>query len=249
MSTEALAVRAGGAELYVRTRGHGRPLLLLHGLGGGIDGWSGLDEHLAGHQTIEVDPPGIGRSPVSLRTTSIPAMAELCVGVLDELDHRRVDVLGYSWGGLVAQQLAAAHPGRVRRLCLVSTSCGVNAVPGSPLAVWTTAVRQCAVALWATVGDPRGEGLRRGPTFPGLIAQLCAVSSWSTSGALDRIEHPSLVVTGDRDELVPPANSRRLAGALTRSRLEVIGGAGHDLLNTHARQVGAVISDFLDEGD
>ena len=121
----------GGVEMFVRQRGAGRPLLLINGLGASVELLATLDERLASvAHTIAVELPGAGRSPTPRRPLSIAAMAKLLTELLDELGHEQVDVLGFSLGGIVAQQLAHDAPQRVRRLALASTACGWGSVPG-----------------------------------------------------------------------------------------------------------------------
>src|SRR2546422_4033096 len=88
-----------------------------------------LEERLAaGARTITFELPGSGRSPTPRRPLSIAALAKLCVALLDELGHEEADVLGFSLGGIVAQQLAHDAPERVRRLALAGTACGWGSV-------------------------------------------------------------------------------------------------------------------------
>ena len=77
------------------------------------------------------DAPGAGGSPTPRRPLRMPDLARLAVSLLDELGVGRADVLGYSWGGVVAQQLARDAPERVRRLVLVSTTPGLGGTPPS----------------------------------------------------------------------------------------------------------------------
>src|SRR5437867_2976904 len=118
-------VSADGVELFVRERGHGRPLLLLNGLGGTVELLEALEERLATvAHTIAVELPGSGRSPTPRRPLSIAALAKLLGDLLDELGHEQADVVGFSLGGTVAQQFAHDAPGRVHRLALASTARG-----------------------------------------------------------------------------------------------------------------------------
>jgi Predicted hydrolases or acyltransferases (alpha/beta hydrolase superfamily) len=119
--------------VFVRQRGEGRPLLLINGLGASADLLVTLEERLAAvAHTIAIELPGAGRSPTPRRPLSISAMAKLLTDLLDELGHEQADVLGFSLGGIVAQQLAHDAPDRVRRLALASTACGWGSLPERP---------------------------------------------------------------------------------------------------------------------
>jgi len=88
-----------------------------------------IDPHI---EVIRFDVPGVGGSPAITLPVGFPQLALLVARMLDQLGYRRVDVLGFSWGGALAQQLAVQHGCRVRRLVLVSTGTGTLMVPGRP---------------------------------------------------------------------------------------------------------------------
>ena len=129
--------RVDGHLLRVSMRGEGRPLLLVMGLGGNIEMWRPLEDALVQHgiQTIAYDAPGTGESPPRLVPLRVPGLARQAAHLLDVLGIPEADVLGVSFGGAVAQQLALDNPHRVRRLVLASTSVGLGGVPGHPLAL------------------------------------------------------------------------------------------------------------------
>ena len=92
--------------------------------------------HLPGYQLIAFDPPGVGRSGMPLLPMTMMGLASVGAAVLDELGIESAHVLGTSFGGAVAQQMAFSQPRRVRRLVLVSTSFGGMSWPGNPMAYW-----------------------------------------------------------------------------------------------------------------
>lgn len=231
-ASELLSI--GAIRVAVHATGGGRPLLLLPGLGTDLDGWSPLLAELDGQAVLAFDPPGVGASPPWATTGSIPAMASLTEQILDELGHDEVDVLGFSWGGLVAQQLAVSAPDRVRRLCLVSTSFGIGSVPASPLAFAATALEHTARGLRLGLDDATG-----------LAAQWFAACSWSTLPTVCLIAQPTLVIAGTTDRLVPPANSRLLARLIRNSQLVLLPDIGHDLPTRAAPVLAGEVAEFL----
>src|SRR5262245_26552811 len=115
-------VRANGIDLFYQVRGHGDPLLLIAGFGCDHTIWSLVVPALAAHhRVIAFDNRGVGRSSGPDTVTGIPQMAEDAAGLLGALGLDRVHVAGHSMGGMIAQELALAHPERVRTLTLLSS--------------------------------------------------------------------------------------------------------------------------------
>src|SRR5215469_9763127 len=117
-------VRVLGQRLVVDVRrgdGTRTPLLLMNGIGANLELLQPLVDALdPAIEVIRFDVPGVGGSPTPLIPLRFPAMAWLVGRMLDTLGYGRVDVLGISWGGALAQQFAVQHPRRCRRLVLVS---------------------------------------------------------------------------------------------------------------------------------
>src|SRR4051794_34545288 len=100
-------VSAGGLKLFVREQGTGHPLLMINGIGGNTEMWGPAERILAeGSHTIVLDCPGTGRSRTPLFPLPMPALSQVVVATLDALGHERVDVMGFSFGGALAQQVA-----------------------------------------------------------------------------------------------------------------------------------------------
>ena len=171
-------------------------------------------------------------------------MAKVLTNLLDDLGHEQADVLGFSLGGIVAQQLAHDAPDRVRRLALASTACGWGSLPGTTeaLALISMPIRYHSRSLYerttplASPADrdllQRVPGLaearlRHPPSLLGYTYQLTAGAFWSSLPWLSSVRAPTLVLTGDGDRLIQPANGLQLACLLPESRLHVLTGEGH----------------------
>jgi poly(3-hydroxyoctanoate) depolymerase len=179
--------------------------------------------------------------------------------------HDRVDVLGLSWGGALAQELARRHPGRIRRLVLVATTPGWVSVPGRPTAVsillsparyYSPAyLRRVAPTLYGGCIRHHLDVLERHahlrstrpPSQRGYLYQLSALRRWSSLPWLHTLPQPTLVLAGDDDPIVPVLNARLMASRLARGRLEVIHAGGHLFLFTHPEETAATITGFLEE--
>ena len=105
---EQLSIR--GLRIHAQIRGEGEPLLLYSGIWGEMGLWEQLLPHLDGFRTIAFDPPGIGRSQRSAFPLTMWALAHLGTAVLDEFGIQSAHVLGVSFGGAVAQQMAFCLP-------------------------------------------------------------------------------------------------------------------------------------------
>lgn len=224
-----------GLQVRVRVEGDADPLLLLNGLTRPLESWDPFIEELRGRTVVRFDAPGVGGSQTPIMPLSIPTLAALAAAILDELGLDTVDVLGFSHGGAIAQQLAAQVEARVRRLVLVSTSCGVGATPGRrhmPRGPRT----QSEASSWAR------------PDAVGTLWHSLAISTWSSIPFLGAIRAPTLVVCGARDRLVPPANSTLLARRIPGAELVML-PAGHDLQRPGpARALADAVKPFLAVG-
>lgn len=223
---QVLEVR--GLRVAVSVAGRGDPLLVINGMTRPLASWEPLTRLLPGRTVVSFDAPGVGASPTPVLPLSIPALAALAAAVLDALGLADADVLGFSHGGAVAQQLALDLPARVRRLVLAATSCGVGATPGS------AGLRGLAPAEpW-----PR-------PDAVGLLWHSLAFSNWSSIPFLGAITAPTLVVAGTYDRVVPPVNARVLAGRIPGATLVLL-PAGHDLQRPGpARALAGSLQQFL----
>lgn len=228
--------------------GDGVPLLLITGLGGNTEMWSPFRSRLGTRRVIGFDAPGTGRSTTPMQPVTVESMADLVVAVLDHRGIGSADVIGFSYGGFVAQQLAYAHPARIRKLVLAGTTCGLGGVLGSmgamvalstPLRFYSPSYfdRTAAAAYGGETGRNAGERRRmmaprqrHPPSAYGYAMQVMACTGWSSLPWLARIPHQTLVINGDDDPLVPVANSRMLASRIPNATLEIVPGAGHLLL-------------------
>jgi pimeloyl-ACP methyl ester carboxylesterase len=257
-------VKLGGTSVLVRELGAGPPILLINGIGGHTGTWGVLEQTLAGFRVLSFDAPGTGQSPDRCGITSVGELARLAVAVLDHFRVGQADVLGYSMGGIVLQQLCADFPGRVRRAAVVASTPGVGAVYGSPLAMLnvSTPLRYLTDDLYRrTIGALAGGRartdrtwvaehsavrLRYRPSMRGYGKQAVALATWSGLPLLPHIHHPVLVVTGDDDPLTPVANSMMIAHLVPDARLLVIPDEGHLMLLDDRSTAHAPIRQFFE---
>jgi pimeloyl-ACP methyl ester carboxylesterase len=254
-----------GHQIHVTdTGGDGDPLLLLTGLGGNTDMWAPFRSQITSRRTICFDAPGTGRSSTPSQTVSVALMAELVTAVLDDRGLASADVVGFSYGGFVAQQLAFTYPDRVRRLVLAGTTCGFGGVLGSlgamvalstPLRFYSPSYfdRTAAGAYGGQTGrDAAARRLamvlrhRHPPSAYGYALHVIACMGWSSLPFLTGIPHETLVISGDDDPLVPVANAEILARFIPNATLEIVKQAGHLFLWDQPQHAAERIGRFFD---
>jgi 3-oxoadipate enol-lactonase len=240
----------GTAKLYWESSGEGPPVLLIAGQGMTADGWWMTIPVLSRRfRVIAFDNRDTGRSGRVAVPYSVAQMADDAVAVLASAGEERAHVYGISLGSLVAQEVALRHPDRVSALVLGASSAGGFAAykPSPSSFAQTFLVRAGTMgpeeAEWAAVPYTYSERTRRLhaerigtdiahrvnslPEPLGYIHQAVAVA---THDAYDRLNHlavPTLVVHGERDVFIPPANAVVLAERIPGSQLELWPDAGH----------------------
>jgi poly(3-hydroxyalkanoate) depolymerase len=252
-------------DLRVRIRpgaGGTTPLVLCCGIGVGFDGLQPfVDAVDPAIEVVRFDVPGVGGSPPGPIPYGFPGNAFLAVKMLRRLGYSRADVLGVSWGGGLAQQMAFQSPRFVRRLVLVSTGTGSIMVPGRPrvLAKMATNRRFNDPGYAASIiGDIYGGSAR---TDPGRVLrllgddmrpasrigyghQLLAGAGWTSLPGLPFVRQPTLILAGDDDPIVPAINARIMHRLIPHSTLHIYHG-GHVALVTDTEQVTPLVNAFL----
>jgi pimeloyl-[acyl-carrier protein] methyl ester esterase len=261
-----------GGALYHEVSGRGPDVVLLHGWSLNLGVWESLARELAARfRVIAIDLPGHGRSDWDPRTSTPAAQAWRVHETLAALTGRYA-LLGWSLGGQVALDLAAAMPAEIVRLVLVATTPKFVAAPGwrcgTPrqlLARLThrlhtegeRAVRDF-LALQVRGSAPRTAEralakLRDAVLVHGaahldaLVSGLARLRDGDLRGALPQVRVPALVISGQRDRIIRPSAVRALAAALPNARYLEIGGAAHVPFLSHPGQFARQLTGFLCE--
>ncbi len=270
-TTEIRSVTVGGQLLRVAIRpGQNEagspprvPLLLINGIGASLELLEPFVSELdPAVEVIRFDPPGVGGSPLPSRPYRFGGLCRLIAAMLTELGHDRVDVLGISWGGGVAQHFAASQRARCRRLVLVATATGTPMVPARPsvLVHLVTPRRYLDPGyLGRVAGDLYGglaridsaeivaamrNGGRRSGMSRGYLYQLIAGAGWTSLPFLPWLRQPTLILAGDDDPIIPLVNARLMHRLIRDSRLHVYHG-GHLALVTQAAELAPMVDGFL----
>jgi pimeloyl-ACP methyl ester carboxylesterase len=272
-----LAIRgAHGIDYRYRdTGGHPdrAPLVLLQHFRGNLDYWDTalIDALAASRRVITFDNAGVGGSTGTPADT-VEEMASGAIDFLSATGLSRVDMLGFSIGSFVAQEIALRRPALVRRLVLASSAPKgapgmhgwapevIGAVgkpetgPDEYLGVFFTGSAESQQAGKETLG--RIFGIRTADRdemadWATREAQYDAVCSWGIPdhGALERlaaIEMPVFVANGDSDPMILPRYSYLLAGLIPQARLKIYPDAAHGFLFQHQGEFAADVTEFLD---
>ena len=245
----------------IRRGDRARPaLLLFNGIGASIELAEPFIEALQGPEVIIFDVPGVGGSPAPRFPYRPWTLTQLSAQLLDQLGYQQVDVLGVSWGGVLAQQFAFQKAARCRRLVLAATSPGSLMVPGKLtvlLKMATPRRYKDPDYLKRIAGDIYGGELRYSPELVrrhlshvswssdyGYYLQLIAGLGWSSLPWLSLLAQPTLVIAGTDDPIVPVVNGRILAKLIPDARLVTIDD-GHLFLVTRPENSADIIANFL----
>ena len=245
-------------------RGNGDPLLLIHGLGYARWGWEPVVDGLEQHQTVVLfDNRGIGESDAPPGPYTVTGLAADAVDVLDAAGLERAHVLGTSLGGMVALQLALDYPQRVDKLVLACTTAGGPAsapmpeptvrlmaeAPGLPPEV---ALRRFVENAFgskpdvAVVDRIMEHRLATAQPQAAWVAQAAAGAGFDVWDRVGEIGAPTLVLTGDADNVVDPRNSKLLAERIPNARIEVFSDAGHLFFWEQPQRFVDVVTEFLE---
>lgn len=261
-----------GFSIYYETYGDDdrTPLVLIMGMGGTCQGWTvtTVPELSKQRRVIIFDNRGAGRSEDPGTPFTTADMAEDTLALLDELEIERAHVLGGFLGGMVAQELAIAHPERVACLILHGTWAKADAKRRAIIELWKEMIENGVPAetrirnrLAWTLGDSTFETdvidrmwhfyLRDDAPMEEKVftRQAEAAIAHDTSDRLDRIQAPTLVVCGEEDILTPSKLHRPLAVGIANSRFVEMPGAGHLVAAEVAARFNGLILRFLEEHD
>ncbi|MCX6699427.1 MAG: alpha/beta hydrolase [Methanomicrobiales archaeon] len=258
--------RVDDINIAYKETGQGTPLLLITGYGATMDLWPpGVLANLSSnHRVIIFDNRGMGNTTASNKTFSIPLFADDAAGLLDALNTSKADILGWSMGADVAQELVLRHPGKVNRLILYAGSPGGNeSVPTSPAVIekltnTSGSAREQGVRLFSLLfpaswlrahHDSRAYFPIPTETSPpeSYVRQADAMASWNgTFSRLPDIRSPTLVLTGTEDVISVPANAFVIGGRIPVSWVIQVPGGGHGMMYQFPEEFGRVVTFFLD---
>lgn len=263
---KAMTVTIDDIDVAYKDFGQGTPLLLITGYGATMDLWPPgvLATLSSNHRVIVFDNRGMGNTTTSDKPFSIPLFADDAAGLLDALNISNADVLGWSMGADVAQELALRHPGKVGRLILYGGSTGGSeSIPASPAVVeqltnTSGSARERGERLFSVLfpaswlsahPDPRAYFPVPVETAPpeSYTRQADAIASWNgTFSRLPGIRAPTLVLAGTEDVISVPANAFVIGGRIPGAWVIQVPGGGHGMMYQFPGQFSRTVTFFLD---
>lgn len=271
VSLDVQETHAAGTTFAWAELGSGPPLLLLNGTASPMSEWD--PAFLAGlarsNRVIVFDYPGLGDSGPAPATWTFPRASDWIAQFASQVAPREpVNVLGWSMGGFIAQQLTIRHPSQVRALVLAATNPGGSRAVLGPTWVQEIDSSSSSDADYLRTNYPP-SGIAAGRRFlqrlsdaydtdaypltetPGatLEAMVAAEDPWLRSDAnlrqLPSITAPTLVIDGSRDLITPKANSLVIASRIPGARMLLFPAAGHSFIFQAPEEVTAAVNRFL----
>jgi pimeloyl-ACP methyl ester carboxylesterase len=270
-AANAVVRAADGIDYAYRETGTGDPLVLLQHFRGNLDNWDPalVDALAAERRVIAFDNAGVGGSSGKTPST-VPEMARDALAFLDALGIGRADVLGFSLGSFVAQEIALIRPDAVRRLVLASAApqgaAGMHGWapevigsvgkpetgPADYLGVFFTASDDSRKSGQEALGRmyARTEDRDQATTWATRQAQYDAICAWGVPdhGRLERVAGitvPVLVANGDSDPMILPRYTHLLGGLVPDARVSIYPDAAHGFLFQHHAAFAADVLAFL----
>lgn len=233
--------------MHWTSTGSGYPIVLVHGLGGDLGFWGPeIEEWSAQFRVVAIDLRGSGATPGAGRAFAIAELADDVLAVLDGAGIDRAHLVGFSTGGMVAQEFALRHPRRVNRLVLVSTGARLHrqtelfldAVLAAFEVHRSATLTYDLLAPWLYsaefIEDPNNTAYfassaeeERKQSVEDWGALYRAVRDFDLRGQVAGIAAPTLVISGEVDALIPVSDLKAIASAVPGARLVIFVGSGH----------------------
>jgi pimeloyl-ACP methyl ester carboxylesterase len=249
----------GSGEINLFRQGTGRPTVVLHAAGG-AGAWNPYLEQLSQHfDVIAPDHPGFGLSDELPEVATMSQLVEHYVALLDTLGLDRFDLVGASFGGWLAAEIASTIPDRIDRLVLMAPA-GLH-LPEAPPAnlpamsqeeliralFWNGAIADAALSAPPTP-EAAAQGARDGAAFGRFAASgPVLLHNEELPPRLSAITAPTLVITAEVDNIIPRAHSEAYAAAIAGAELRVLTEIGHALYQEKPDVVADEVIDFLSQ--
>ena len=260
-------VHVDGIDIAYKTFGKGDPIILINGYSFAMDSWDPvlLRKLAANHTVIIFDNRGIGNTTSGdEKVYSIGLFAHDIAGLLEALNISKADVLGWSMGGAVAQELAINYPDRVGKLIVYASFCGpvesvrasqevLNALTNETGTAEDRIERFLPLIFSEKWRNENPNYLESIPKTTETISnqtlshQLQAIVNWAgICNKLTNITQPTLVIVGTKDIATPPVNSLQIMEQIPGAWLVQVKEGGHGLMYQYPEQFSKIVEVFLE---
>lgn len=264
-SIETKKIPVGDIVVAYKMFGNGSPILLINGFSAPLDFWDPtlIGKLASNHTVIIFDNRGIGNTTSGSKQFSIQQFADDTSRLMEALEIKKADIMGWSMGGMIAQEVALSNPENVGKLIIYASTCGTNqSIAPSPE----------VVDIFSNQSGNMMEMLQRflpllfpdqwrnsNPNFiqelpkssevastETLKLQTEAITNWTgTCDRLGSIHQPTMVLVGTDDILTVPANSIIMAEKIPGSWLVQIKGGGHAMMMQYPEKFFNIVDTFL----
>jgi len=260
------SVKVKDAEICYQVMGKGDPLVMIMGLTANMNWWEPdlVNSLSKDYRLLIFDNRGAGRTVAPAGEFTIKQFAEDTAGLMESVGMEHAHVVGLSMGGMIAQELVLNYPEKVDRLVLCATYCG-----GKETVYADREVLKKLLDLSGTLEDKFNRTLsmmfppdwlasnegacklffdryRELPTTEESAAsQFMATVRFDACERLSQIDKPTMVACGSADVLIPPENSRIIAGRIPGAQLVEFDGAGHGFMYERREEFEKQLRDFL----
>jgi pimeloyl-ACP methyl ester carboxylesterase len=262
---EIKKVQVGDIDVAYKMFGKGDPIILISGYSAPLEFWdSTLLQKLASNHTVIIfDNRGIGNTTSGTKQFSIPQFVEDTSGLLNALGVKKADVMGWSMGGFIAQELALTHPDKVGKLIIYASICGgEESTPPTPDVVKIFSnqsgtsldrIKRFLPLLFPPDWHAQNPNyLQNLPSITETILnetlnrQTQAIFSWTgTCNRLNSMTLPTLVIVGTDDTLTVPVNSLLITEKIPGAWLVQFKGGGHGLMFQYPDEFSNIVLTFL----
>ncbi|SHI81642.1 alpha/beta fold hydrolase [Halodesulfovibrio aestuarii] len=245
-----------GVHLGYRVTGSGPPLLLIMGYAGTMDVWDpSMVAELAKERTVILfDNRGMGYSSINNAPLSIELMASDAVALLNALGIKRADIMGWSMGSVIAQEIALNHPDKVDKLVLYATAVDLAPVKAALDRMGALSQKQFMAQLFPDTWKNLHPDIFSKLPVPAIAPspeviqrQYKAVTNWrGTRDQLASLNTDTLVIVGQADRITPPDQALAAVNLIKGAWLVRFKGAGHWLMYQAGEDMALTIERFLD---
>lgn len=231
-----------GSHLFYNLTGEGEPIVLI--AGGFCDHhvWDDLINFLNPHfQVITFDNRGIGKSSVAAKNYSVQLLTSDLNDLIDQLNLGFVHIVGHSMGGFIAQYFAAHYPQKILSLTLLSSLLVMNKTGINFLDILIKEIKSQPDKIRQTLPEKAGQS----QNAKSIIQQAKLCKKHDARGYINKIQAPTLIISGHKEVVITEEESHRLASAIKNVNAKIFLNCDHMLPREKPQEVAKALLEFL----